>query len=310
MGYVELHCHSNFSLLDGADHPETLVARAAALRMPALALTDHDGVYGAVRFQAAAQAAGIRPVLGTELTLHDDSHLTLLVKNEAGWHNLCYLISRARHNAAKGSAQLPEDELVGCTDGLIALSGCREGAISQALRRDDRETALNQARRYQQLFGPDNFYIELQNHHRPDDPRRNHRLAALADYLGLPCVASNNVHYAARAGRRRQDVLVCIGHPPLTLDEAVHQRRFNSSYYLKPAAAMAALFPDRPEALANTLRIAARCEFELNYGLQDLPHHPTPHGMSSAAYLRRLCEAALSQRYPRRRANRPRSAQP
>ena len=298
MSYVELHCHSNFSLLDGADHPETLVARAAALSMPALALTDHDGVYGAVRFQAAARAAGIRPVLGAELTLHDSSHLTLLVQNEAGWHNLCYLISRARHNAAKGSAQLPEDELIGCTDGLIALSGCREGAISRALRRDDRQTALNLARHSQQLFGPDNFYIELQNHHRPDDPRCNHRLAALADYLGLPCVASNNVHYAEQAGHRRQDVLVCIGHPPLTLDEAIHQRRFNSSYFLKPAGAMAALFPDRPDALTNSLHIAERCEFELKYGLQDLPHYPTPHGMSSAAYLRRLCEAALSERYP------------
>ena len=131
--YAELHCHSNFSLLDGASHPEDLMTRAAELELPALALTDHDAVYGAVRFLKAAEAHGIQPILGAELTLHHDDrpgdpfHLTLLAENQAGWHNLCYLISRGRAGAPKGSAALPFSELVGCTEGLIALSGCRQG---------------------------------------------------------------------------------------------------------------------------------------------------------------------------------------
>ena len=152
--YVELHCHSNFSLLDGAAHPQDLVAQAAALGMPALALTDHDAVYGAVPFVRAARGHGLRPILGAEMTIDGGPitgyhHLTLLVENEAGWENLCYLISRARHMAPKGQAWLTFEELVGCTDGLIALSGCRQGAVPRALLDSDgREAALAIARSY------------------------------------------------------------------------------------------------------------------------------------------------------------------
>jgi error-prone DNA polymerase len=299
-GYIELHCHSNFSLLDGAAHPEELVARAAGLGMPALALTDHDAVYGAPRFIRAARQYGLRPILGAELTLTGGFHLTVLVENEAGWHNLCYLISRARHDQAKGSALLPAEELVGCTTGLIALSGCRQGEIAAALLAGDRSRALNVARHYRDLFGPDNFYIELQRHFRPGDERLVPRLTALAAYLQLDIVATNNVHYPAPDRHRLQDVLVAIRHRPgegTTLDTATHLRRPNSEYYLKSATQMADLFPDHPQALTNTLLLAERCHFELEYGLQDLPHLPTPHGMSSSAYLHRLCEEALPIRY-------------
>ncbi len=300
--YVELHCHSNFSLLDGASHPEQLAARAASLQMPALALTDHDAVYGAVRFARAAREAGIHPILGAEMTIDGGPfpghhHLTLLVENQTGWHNLCYLVSRARHAAPKGQAWLQFDELVGCTDGLIALSGCRQGAVSQALLRDGvRDTAVDIARRYLDLFGRDHFWIELQRHFLAHDEYLVPRLQALAAYLHLGCVATNNVHYAAPQGHRLQDVLVCIRNLA-TLDEATHLRRLNSEYYLKSSAEMAALFSDAPQALVNTLAIAERCRFELAYGLQDLPHFPTRHGMSSSAYLRRLCHEAIAARY-------------
>ena len=146
MSYVELHSHSNFSLLDGANHPEDLVVRAAELDMSAIALTDHDAVYGAPRFVRAAKTQGIKPILGAELTLTGGHHLTLLVENQAGWHNLCYLISRARHVMPKGEAMLSGEELSGCTDGLIALSGCRKGKIPAALLGGDRESALETAR--------------------------------------------------------------------------------------------------------------------------------------------------------------------
>jgi error-prone DNA polymerase len=311
--YIELHTHSNFSLLDGADHPETLVAQAAELGMSALALTDHDNVYGAVRFWQAAQEAGIRPIFGVELTvggwtavaLEDDKtsagdaepyHLTLLVENEAGWHNLCYLISAAQRDQPKGQAVLPPEELIGCTGGLIALSGCRQGAIARLLRQGRRRQAIRAAHHYRDLFGSDNFWIELQHHYRPGDDYLVSQLAGLAGYLGLGCVATNNVHYAQPEQSRLQDVLVCI-RQQTTLDAAAHLLRGNAEFYLKTAAQMAALFADYPQALANSSLIADRCRFELAYGLQDLPHFPTPGGLSDLAYLRRLCQKALCERY-------------
>jgi error-prone DNA polymerase len=302
-GYAELHCHSNFSLLDGASHPEELAARAAGLGMLALALTDHDAVYGVVRFIRAAEKQGIRPIVGAELSLFEDDrpdethHLTLLVEDQAGWHNLCYLISRARHHSAKGAAALPFGELVGCTTGLIALSGCRKGKIASALLRENgHKAAVNAARRYVALFGRENFWIELQRHFLLDDDVLIGRQAALAHYLKLGCVVTNNVHYHTPKRQRLQDVLVCIRHLT-TLDASTELRRLNGEYHLKSAAQMAALFSDHPQAVTNSLRIAERCQFELSYGLQDLPHFPTPHGMSTGAYLRRLCQEAVDKRY-------------
>jgi error-prone DNA polymerase len=295
--YVELHCHSNFSLLDGASHPEDLVVRAAGLEMEALALTDHDAVYGAVRFVEVARTRGIRPILGAELTLVGGSHLTLLVEDETGWGNLCWLISRARHNAPKGQPALPPAGLIGHTQGLIALSGCRQGEVAAALLRKDREGALAAARRYRDLFGQDRFWIELQHHLLPDDDALVDGLVGLARHLELGYVATNNVHYATRNGRQLQDVLVCIRHRT-RLDEADPFLRPNSEFYLKPAWRMAPLFAAYPQALANTRRIAERCQFELRYGLQDLPRFPTPAGLDALTYLRRLCQDAVPARYP------------
>src|SRR5579859_3987827 len=296
--YVELHTHSCFSLLDGASHPEALVRRAFELGMNALALTDHDAVYGAVRFVHAARVCGIRPILGAELTLQGNYHLTLLVENQAGWYNLCYLISRGRHNAPKGQAALPCDELTGHTEGLIALSGCRQGEIASALLHGDWKTALTAGHRYRDLFGADRFFVELQNHRQSDDEGLIYKLAMLSHRLGVECVATNNVHYTLREGHALQDVLVCIKQG-VTLDDSTQVRRPNSEYYLKSPADMAALFVDYPHVLANTERIAERCRFDLRYGLQDLPQFPTPEGMTAEAYLRSLCETALARRYPR-----------
>jgi error-prone DNA polymerase len=304
--YVELHCHSGFSLLDGASQPEALAAQAARLEMPALALTDHDAVYGAPRFIRACREQGIRPLLGAELTIVEEPgqditshHLTLLVENETGWHNLCYLISRAQHAAEKGRAALPAAELLGCTDGLIALSGCHLGQVPAALARGDQAAALTAAKHWLALFGRDNFWLELQYHHRPGDAVLIHRLVELAGSLGVGCVATNNVHYAVQDEAQLQDVLVCIHHNT-TLDAALSQGllRGNSEYHLKSGREMAVHFAAYPETLANTLHLAERCHYELNYGLQDLPYLVTPGGMSSTAYLRRLCEQALPVRYP------------
>jgi len=297
MAYVELHCHSHYSLLDGASSPEGLVTRAQALGMDALALTDHDAVYGAVRFVKAAQAHGIRPILGAEMTLADGHHLTLLVENDEGWRNLCALISIGRHHAAKGESRLPLAALAEHHTGLIALSGCHQGAIPAALARGDHAAAIAGTQWYRALFGPDHFYIELQHHRLPEDQALTRQLVALARLLKLETAATNNVHYAERSAQKLQDILVCIRHQ-VTLDDSAHLRRTNGEYGLKPGQAMAALFARYPEAIATTARIAERCRFELQYGLQDLPVFPTPNGEDAMTYLRRLCYRRLPERYP------------
>ena len=241
--YVELHCHSFFSLLDGASSPEALVERAAVLGMDALALTDHDAVYGAPRFAAAAATHDIHPIFGAELTV-DDHHLTLLVEDAQGWSNLCWLITQARHSAPKGEARLAAELLDGHTAGLIALSGCRRGAVAAALLRRDEQAALEAARHYQVLFGPGSFFIELQHQLQPEDGALVDALAELAARLNLETVATNNVHYAARTGHRLQDVLVGIRHN-LPLDDNPHLRG-NSENYLKSPRRMAQLFAAHP----------------------------------------------------------------
>lgn len=294
--YVELHAHSNFSLLDGASFPEELAQQAAAVGMPALALTDHDAVYGAMRFVEAAEEAGIHPILGAEMTLDDGAHLTLLVEDETGWHNLCRLISAARLNAPKGEAALPVHVLAEHTAGLVALSGCRQGRIPRALLAHDYEEARRLAGELRDLFGPERCWIELQHHLLPGDDRLVAQLVALADEVGLGYVATNNVHYATRDRHRLQDILVCIRHNT-SLEQAAHLRRPNSEYALKAPEQMQRLFARYPLAVTNTRRIADRCHYRPQYGLQALPVFDVPPGTTAEAFLDALCERALARRY-------------
>jgi error-prone DNA polymerase len=295
VSYVELHTHSSFSLLDGVSPPEALVSQAAELGMPSLALTDHNALYGAVPFVEAAKSHGIHPILGAEITLEGGYHLTLLVENAQGWRNLCALISQAQANAPKGQAALPWAALNSRTDGLIALSGCRQGPIAQALLCWDRTAAFRAARRLRELFGADRLWIELQHHLRPDDNALVGNLVSLARHMGLAYVATNNVHYARREGKHLQDVLTAI-RQRTTLDAAGTRLHPNAEYYLKPRWRLLPLFKDYPDALTNTLRIAERCQFQLCYGLQDLPTFPTP-GLDAIGYLTQLCHQALPWRY-------------
>jgi error-prone DNA polymerase len=293
--YIELHTHSYFSLLDGASPPEDLVTRAAELGMPALGLTDHDAVYGAVRFTRAAEAQGVRPILGAELTLHDDSHLTLLVRDAQGWANLCTLISAARHHAPKGQARLPKDLLAQHASGLIALTGCRRGALPALLGKRAHAQARAHVRDLQTWFGGAHVFVELQHHLLPGDDLLNWRLAALAETTGAGLVATNNAHYARREGARLQQVLTAI-RLNRTLEEAAPHLYRNSEYFLKSAGEMASAFRGFPDALANTRRIADACTFALEFGLQNLPVYPVPADQTTDTYLARLCEQGLKRR--------------
>ena len=294
--YVELHTHSYYSFLDGTSSPQALVQQAAKLEMPAIALTDHNGLYGAIPFTQAAQEFGVQPIYGAELTLSDGHHLTLLAEDETGWQNLCQLITLGQHNAPKGQASLPLEALADHTTGLIALSGCRQGEIAAAILNKAFAEASAAAWRYREWFGPDNFYIELHHHARPEDGVLVADLVDLASEIGVGYVATNNVHYPTRRDKQLHDILVCI-RERISLVEAGTRLRPNDEYHLKTGCQLAPRFEAYPEALATTLTLADRCQFDLRYGLQDLPPFPTPAGFDTDGYLRYLCHQALPRRY-------------
>ena len=321
-GYVELHCHSYFSLLDGASSPEALVERAMALGYSALALTDHDGLYGAVRFwQAAKQQAGpkgqgLKAIIGAEVTLADTapetsadisegqgprgSHLTLLAETKQGYANLCRILSAGQLAGQKGQPNLTLEALAQHAGGLICLSGCRRGAIPAALQR--KGSANSRAREFatqlREILTPERFWIEVQSQYLPADAQLVRALVSLARELDIGLVATNNVHYAERSGQRLHDLLTCIRHRA-TLPEALGAGLLhpNSEQYLKSPRQMAALFDGLPEALRNTLRIAERCDTFPDLAAQRLPAFPVPGNHTTASYLHHLCAEGLARRF-------------
>jgi error-prone DNA polymerase len=302
--YAELHAHSNFSFLEGASHVEELVLRARELGYEALALTDHDGLHGAMEFARCAHAWGLKPITGAEVTLANGPdgqahHLTLLCETQRGYANLCRLLTHAHLDHERGRPCIEPEMLARHSEGLIALSGCRKGEVPSLIVQGRYREAEEAARRYIRWFGPGSFFLELQNNRVYGDALRNRALAELAEHLRVGTVATGNVHYHVRERHRLQDVLVAIKYRT-TLDASHRLRRENSEYYLKPPAEMADLFRDYPQAVANTLRIAERCRFDLTRDLDyRFPDYPVPEGETQESYLRRVCQLELERRYPR-----------
>ncbi len=301
--YTELHCHSHFSMLDGASAPAVLVERALELSMTHLALTDHDGLYGAVRFHTAARARGLTPIIGLETTLATGHHLTLLARDLSGYRSLCRLVSRGQLNGVKHEPLFAPSDLALHSEGLIALSGCRQGEVASHLLRGEHAAARAAALRLLSLYGEGAFWIELQDHLLPDSRSLCGELAGLADELGIGVVATNNVHYAERPGHQLHDVLSCIRHTVL-LDDSAALRRLNSEYYLKSAMEMEQIFSWRPDALANTAQIAAECSSGetsrgdmFSFSKHRHPRYPLPQGHTERSYLHRLCLDGAIHRY-------------
>jgi len=296
--YCELHCHSYFSLLDGASSPEALVDKAAALGYRALALTDHDGLYGAVRFWQAAQGRGIRAIIGAEVSLEDGHHLTLLAETQQGYANLSRLLSLGQLAGQKKLPRLTLDTLARHTEGLLCLSGCCHGAVASALSVEDEAAARSAAACLYDIFGPDRFRIELQRQFLPADGRLTADLIGLARHLAVGSVATNNTHYATRSGQRLHDVLTCIRqHASLPEALAGGHLHPNSERMLKSAEEMARLFSDVPDAVRETVGIAERCQVSLDFSTQRLPAFPVPPGHTPLSYLRELCEEGLRRRF-------------
>ncbi len=294
--YAELHLHTNYSFLDGASHPDDLVARAAALGLPALAITDHDGLYGAVRFAVAARERQIKAIVGTELTLDGGYHVTLLARDTYGYANLCRLLSAAQLGHDKGQAAASFDLLAQRAKGLICLSGCPRGELGQALLRGDEQAAAATAGRYADAFGADGYWIEVQNHLLAEERRLLAALTRLAGRQALPVVATNDVHYAVPEDRKLQDVLTCI-RAHTSLDQAGTLLRPNAEWGLKPGEEMGRLFREAPRAVPATLAIAEQCTFDLLQLRPSLPSSDLPEGETPFSQLFRLCQEGARKRY-------------
>ena len=296
--YVELHAASAFSFLQGASLPETIVARAAELGYPALAVLDADGVYGAPRFYKAARAAGLRAIVGAELTMEGSGggvgtgarwRLPVLVETREGYRNLCRLITRMKLRSPKGEGALSVEDLDGATAGLVALAGrpvldVRRHGVGGLL---DRLVGV---------FGRRNVGVELQRHLLRDETSANAALTALAAAFRVPVVATNGVRFACPDDRPLFDVLTCVRHRT-TLDAAGRQLVRNAERYLKPPETMARLFGDRPDALAGARALAERLEYTMADLGYHFPRYPVPPGETASSFLRHVVEAGARDRY-------------
>ncbi|MFA6612745.1 MAG: DNA polymerase III subunit alpha [Dehalococcoidales bacterium] len=297
MAYAELHCHSYYSFHDGASSLEELALTAKELGYTALALTDHDNLCGAMCFSRLAADLGIKAITGAEITLKGGHHLTLLVKNAAGYRNLCRLITLAHADGKRRNPELDPAHLPEHAGGLIALSGCPKGELAGLATAGNTEAGRTLIRQYLEWFGKDNYFIELQHNLVFGDRARNKMLALLAAETGASLVAAGNVHYHTRARHRLQDCLVAIAHNS-SLEETHRERRANSEFYLRPVPELNTLFKDYPEAIANTSEIASRCTFDLSRELAyTFPSYPAPAGFTAEKYLERLCLEAAVRRY-------------
>ncbi len=300
MTYAELHAHSAYSFLDGASLPVELAAVAVEQGYTAMALTDHDGLHGAMEFAQAAKPLGLRAITGAEVTLDDGSHLTLLCETSEGYRNLCRLITRAYEGtrerpAEPTSPKVTIDDVEFHAAGLVCLSGCaRDGALAGRIERREYGQAAATGRRLLGVFGRDRFRVELQRPFANGDRRRNRLLSDLAERLGVPCVATGNVHAHARSRVPLQDAFVAtrLGS---TLDESEPMRRGNSSHVLASPEAMTARFPEHPDAVEETGRLAERLEFDIT---RDLGYrYPGSEDGSADRRLGEICEQRLRERY-------------
>ena len=309
MAFAHLHVHTEYSLLDGACRMERLLDAAKEMGQTAVAITDHGCMYGVVEFYKAAKKRDIQPILGCEVyvarrtrfdKVHEldgeNRHLVLLCENETGYHNLLALVSKAWVEGFYSKPRVDLDLLREHHEGLIALSACLAGEIPRALTRGDYEGAREAALRYEGIFGRGNFYLELQDHGMAEQKRINPQLIRLSRETGIPLVATNDCHYIAPEDSRMHRVLLCI-QTGRTIEDENAMEFGSEEFYFKSEEEMRALFPDVPEAADNTVKIAQRCQVELEFGKTKLPAFFTPDGSDNLEFFRRLCQEGLARRY-------------
>ncbi|MDD3926255.1 MAG: DNA polymerase III subunit alpha, partial [bacterium] len=306
--FVHLHCHSEYSLLDGASRLKDLAARAAELRMPALALTDHGSMYGAVDFYKACKDVGVKPIIGCEVYVaprsrHDKSpgldaanhHLLLLAKDDEGYRNLIKLVSIGWLEGFYYKPRIDKELLAQHSKGLVVASACLAGEIPELLLQGNIDQAAEVASFYRDLFGKD-FYLELHDHSLPEERKVLPGLIELSKRLSIPMIAANDSHYTRLEDAGAHDVLLCI-QTGKTVNDPARLRFSTQEFYFKSAGEMADLFGEIPGALSNTLEIAEKCNFSMDMESIHLPQYDTPGGMPHEEYLSRLCLDGLAKRY-------------
>jgi DNA polymerase-3 subunit alpha len=307
--FVHLHVHSEYSLLDGASNIEQMVREAKSQGMPALALTDHGNMYGTIPFYKACRAHDIKPIIGVEVYVtnqpltekmgkdrQDMYHLLLLAETNEGYRNLMQLTTKANLEGFYYKPRVTKEWLRAHHRGLICLSACLAGEVQQALLQSEYEQAKRVALEHAKIFGPEHYFLELQDHGMPEQKKVNAKLIRLAEETGIPLVVTNDVHYTYQRDAVAHDCLLCIGTGKKVKDEL--RLKFPSpEFYLKSEAEMRKLFPHLPQAYEQTVRIAERCHVEIEFGKEILPQYPVPQGKSAEQYLRELCEEGLLRRY-------------
>ncbi len=309
--FVHLHLHTEYSLLDGACRLGPLMERVKELGQTAVAITDHGVMYGCVDFYKAAKKAGIKPIIGCEVYVaprtrfdkvyeldYDPWHLVLLCKNEIGYRNLIKLCSAGFTEGFYNKPRIDWELLRDHAEGLICLSACLAGEVQNLLMQGNYDGAKAVALRYDALFGRDNYYLELQDHGIPEQQQVNAGLIALHKETGIPLVATNDAHYLRREDNEMHDVLLCI-QTGKTLEDENRMRFSGTEFYVKSGDEMLALFPEVPEAMANTVKIADMCNYDFVFGKYHLPAFQLPEGETDAlAYMEKLCDRGFARRYP------------
>lgn len=310
--FVHLHNHSEYSLLDGLSKMKSMVARAKELNMKAIAITDHGNMYGTIYFYKACMEAGIKPIIGCEIYVakrkmtdkeagidNDQNHLILLAKNNVGYKNLLKIVSASHLEGYYYKPRVDLDLLEKHSEGLICLTACVNGYISEPLLKNEEKVAIERMQRLQKIFGEGNFYLELQKHlDVPPQEILNKKLLELSAKYAIPVVATNDNHYTRKEDAEAQEILLCIQTQRTILDEDRKLSMISSpDFYLKPSEEMAELFAQNPEALENTVKIADMCNVEISLGKWIMPHFQAPDGKTPADYLQELIQEGLVSRY-------------
>ena len=307
--FAHLHVHTEYSLLDGMSRIKDLVQFTVEQGMDALAITDHGAMYGVMEFYRACKSAGVKPIIGLEAYLaprdmrgrdsrldSQNTHLLLIAENEAGYKNLLKIASAAQLEGFYYKPRIDKEFLAAHAEGLICTTGCLAAEIPQMLVEGRDKEARQLIGWYRDVFGPERFYVELQEHDIPELRQLNKALLEISPYANVPLLATNDVHYVRREDADPHDVLLCIGTGSL-VSEQKRLRFSDDSYYLRSPEEMAAIFADAPGAISNTIKIAEMCDVNLDHKEYHLPIFPVPDGYNAESYLRHKCEGALSWRY-------------
>ncbi len=309
MSFAHLHVHTEYSMLDGFSNIKKLVKRVKEMNMDSVAITDHGTMFGVIDFYKAAKAEGVKPIIGLEAYMaargmkdkdskldRSSFHLLLLAENDKGYQNLLKIASAAQLDGFYYYPRIDHDFLAAHSEGLICTSGCMSAEIPRALLQDNPEEAVRKWNWYYDVFGPDRFFVELQEHNIPEILDLNRKLLSLGARYSARFVATNDVHYVNQADAKLQDVLLAI-QTNSTLADPDRMRMTDDSYFLRSPLEMSKLFSEVPDALSNTLLIAERCNVNLDFKGYHLPEFPVPEGHTAESYLRSLCEAGAERRY-------------